>query len=249
MNNNLNNNDANKVGIPPIEPIPTTTSNQPNSQQSSTTPTGPTPIIPTIINNQPTTQQNTPMPQTNPINSNQVNNSTSNINSMHGMQIPDLNGTSSPFDIGITPEPTPQTQNSPQPTLTPTMPQMASTTQTNNSQAVASNQPLKTITPTSTNTPQNEEQDINIGVKQLPKESEVVAVSKYLKYMILFGLPGIGTIILIVTIFKKNDPSISNYAKATLLYAIILSVIFILLWVLVISAVIGSGNSVMPINS
>ena len=73
MNNNLNNNDANKVGIPPIEPIPTTTSNQPNSQQSSTPPSGPTPIIPTIINNQPTTQQNTPMPQTNPINSNQVN--------------------------------------------------------------------------------------------------------------------------------------------------------------------------------
>ena len=248
MNNNLNNNDANKVGIPPIEPIPSTTSNQPNSQQSSTTPKEPTPIIPTIINTQPTPQQNTPMPQTNPINPNQVNNFSSNINPTPVMQMPDLNGTSSPFDIGITPEPTPQTPNSPQPTLTPTMPQMSSTTQTNNSQAVVSNQPIKTITPDSNSTPKNEEQDINIGVKQSPKESEVVAVSKYLKYMILFGLPGIGTIILIVTIFKKNDPSISNYAKATLLYAIILSVIFILLWVLVIGAMVGSGASTLPMN-
>ena len=56
-------------------------------------------------------------------------------------------------------------------------------------------------------------------------KTSVVSVGKYLGHFLLFAIPIIGFILLIVKIFNKGDENISNFAKAYLLFGVIIVVI------------------------
>lgn len=79
---------------------------------------------------------------------------------------------------------------------------------------------------------------------EMKKEEEnndnIVSVKKYLGHMILFSIPVVGFVMLIVKAFSKKDKNISNYAKAQLLLAIIVTVLSVII-TLVISVSVVNG--------
>ena len=76
-------------------------------------------------------------------------------------------------------------------------------------------------------------------------EANVTTVGKYLGYMFLFAIPIIGFIMLLVTAFGKKEKSISNFAKAYLLFSLIMGALIIILAMLFASIIVQMVNS-MP---
>ena len=74
--------------------------------------------------------------------------------------------------------------------------------------------------------------------------NEAISVRKYLGYMFLFLIPVIGQIMLIVKSFDKKDKGISNYAKAQILFAIIM---FFISFVFTFVFVKATGTSISDI--
>lgn len=143
---------------------------------------------------------------------------------------------SNPFDIGIGPS----TSNvDPEKTqiITPITPidnnvnngfnnqNSINNMNTVNSQAINNN--LGNATPLSSESSNNISSD----------SDNIVSVSKYMLHMLLFAIPIVGFVMLLVKAFsKKENKNISNYAKAQLLFSIIITVI-----VVVVSVVFGTA--------
>ena len=76
----------------------------------------------------------------------------------------------------------------------------------------------------------------------------VVSVGKYLGHMFLFVIPVIGPIMLIVKAFDKKDKGISNFAKAQLLFALIITGISLILTFLIF-VIFGFSLSAVNVTS
>ncbi len=68
-------------------------------------------------------------------------------------------------------------------------------------------------------------------------KSNVVSFGKYLGHLFLFSIPVIGFIFLLIKAFDKKDENISNYAKAYLVYMILIVVIAIVITFLFVSVI------------
>ena len=82
-------------------------------------------------------------------------------------------------------------------------------------------------------------------VQTTSNEANVTTVGKYLGYMFLFAIPIAGFIMLLVTAFGKKEKSISNFAKAYLLFSLIMGALIIILAMLFASIIVQMVNS-MP---
>lgn len=141
-----------------------------------------------------------------------------------------LDGTS-PFDIGInqTPIMASSEENN---TTTPTI---------SNSNANLNNNPndsVQVIAPTN----KEQQEDISISVST-SNNSDIVPVTKYLINMILFSIPLVGFIVLILKVVDKKDKNISNFAKAYLLFGIILVLLWIVFFGIFGATLLALGNS------
>lgn len=74
--------------------------------------------------------------------------------------------------------------------------------------------------------------------------SDVVSVGKYLGYFFLFAIPVIGFIMLVVKAFDKKDKNISNFAKAQLLFGVIVGAVAIVLSIIFIAMFGNSMNGI-----
>lgn len=222
------NNEVNQVvGAIPISPMPDVKDNMNNvGGQSMVEPGSIISVTPDTI-----------IPQSNGVghNSNNLENT---------MVVPELKlDSSSPFDIGVS-----NFQND---SLNSMMPNQSSNLNQNN---------VTPIAPVNLN---NGEQENNLqsngGVSTSNSSvvnnsvsstsDNVVSVGKYLLHMILFSIPLVGFIMVIVKVFDKKDKNISNYAKAQLLFVIIMVVIGIIISVvfsaLLVNLISGSNIPVM----
>lgn len=114
----------------------------------------------------------------------------------------------------------------------------------NNSITPSSGDATQVISPAPTVTSDQSTVDNNI-----PTNNAVVSVGKFLGYLFLFSIPVVGFIMLIVKALDKKDKNISNFAKAQLLYGVIISVIVTVFVAISFTALVGvinniAGNSV-----
>lgn len=114
----------------------------------------------------------------------------------------------------------------------------------NNSITPSSGDATQVISPAPTVTSDQSTLDNNI-----PTNNAVVSVGKFLGYLFLFSIPVVGFIMLIVKALDKKDKNISNFAKAQLLYGVIISVIVTVFVAISFTALVGvinniAGNSV-----
>lgn len=93
--------------------------------------------------------------------------------------------------------------------------------------------------------------DINLGVPQQNDSSNVVSVSKYLKYIIIFSIPIVGLIVLFKKAFinKSENPNIKNFAKAQLILLIIIFILGGVISFLASSAISSSINNARQSDS
>ena len=75
-------------------------------------------------------------------------------------------------------------------------------------------------------------------------DNTTVSVGKYLGYLFLFSIPGIGFIMLIVKALDKKDKNISNFAKAQLAYGVLIAVISTVFLALSFSAIVSTINKI-----
>ena len=73
--------------------------------------------------------------------------------------------------------------------------------------------------------------------------ANVISVGKYLGHMLLFIIPVVGFIMCIVKAFDKKDKTISNFAKAFLIFSVIISTVVVVLSVLMFSLDLAAMNS------
>ncbi len=216
MNDNQNNNLNNEpITITPITPQVAGQTSENNDIANNSTQIN-TIQVPPINNNSQNNQ--TMAPQNNIVNNNQniltpkvivpemknENNNAinENLSNNNPSLEPQLNlESSSPFDIGI---------NTPLNTSEISI-QQPLPTNTNENQSIANDNNNNPI------------QDINI--EQNNNSTNITSMGSYLLLLILFSIPLIGFIILIVKVLDKKDKNISNFAKAYLLFGIIILVI------------------------
>lgn len=69
--------------------------------------------------------------------------------------------------------------------------------------------------------------DINLGVPPKNDSNDVVGVSEYLKYIVIFSIPIVGLVVLFKKAFsnKAENPNIKNFAKAQLILLIIMFIL------------------------
>ena len=60
-------------------------------------------------------------------------------------------------------------------------------------------------------------------------DEHVVSCVKYLGYLFLFIIPVVGFIMMIVKSLDKKDKNISNFAKAMLIFSILIAVLIVIL--------------------
>lgn len=77
--------------------------------------------------------------------------------------------------------------------------------------------------------------DINdVSFHTTSVSNKSVSVRKYLGYMFLYSIPGIGIILLIINAFRQEDENIKNFSKAYLIFLILMLLfIFIIYFVAV----------------
>lgn len=78
------------------------------------------------------------------------------------------------------------------------------------------------------NVDNNKVSDINI-VQSNNISDDVVSVKTYVINMILFSIPLVGFIVLLIRAFDNKNKSLSNFAKAYLLFGVIMCIVFVLL--------------------
>lgn len=206
------------MGAIPIQPVPGAT-----SQETSTSSVN-NPITPT---NEQVSNENILSINSNSI----VPEMNKNIESQ-GSITPNSNNTipelkldsSSPFDIGIgaNNESNPPLSN--QTNLTPDL--SAMNTMSTNTTTVQN--PVNTSSSVVTST--SEKPLTNENPANITTNDEVVSVKKYLGTLILFSIPIVGFIMLLIKAFSNSEnKNISNLAKAQLLYALIIILLYVVI--------------------
>lgn len=68
---------------------------------------------------------------------------------------------------------------------------------------------------------------------------EITSVKSYLLNMLLFMIPLVGFIILIIKVLDKKESNIRNFARAYLLFCLLLSIIFVFIYILLFDSIMG----------
>ena len=87
--------------------------------------------------------------------------------------------------------------------------------------------------------------DINLVVPPKNDSNDVVGVSEYLKYIVIFSIPIVGLVVLFKKAFsnKTENPNIKNFAKAKLILLIIMFILGGVISFLASSAISSSINN------
>lgn len=197
---------SNPVGNIPITPVPGTAPTEPVQNNIASSQTNDNILSVNTNSIVPGMNPNTSVPQ----------GTNQNLNST----IPELKiESASPFDIGIASPAAPSIET---PT-SQTVPSTPIATENSNPMTSTTTESVPNAVPQS-NTP-----PLTNDITSAPTSNDdVVSVGKYLGHMILFAIPIVGFIMLIVKAVDKKDKNISNYAKAQLLFAVIIAIISVI---------------------
>lgn len=226
MNDNGNNDGVVIFGGQPLE----NTTND-NTVPSDNTNSAVSSVIPTV-----------PLVNESVSNSNEINTTDTNTQSVSN-PVPNVEVAVPPVDVSAT---TPSNTNT---TLSFDLPSSVDTTTTpsvNNENITVDNSgitmdntktdvsnPVPNDSPSVVVQPSVDTQPISNNLDTI-SHSNVVSLGKYLGHMFLFSIPLIGFIFLLVKAFDKKDENISNFAKATLVFGVlIVAILFILTFVFV----------------